>query len=478
MRSARAWSALAALSLVACANPGLEGSGSLPELADAARLPARLVLVSVAGMGVGQTRAEPGAPASMPTVAALGRAGARAAGVDAVAPATSYPAHATLVTGRLPAHHGITADRVLGAHGSESRRATPRPALRTPALWDAVADSGRRSVALGWPGSNAGRIDLVFPERFELAPDVVWKDWIESHLSPGLLEPAMRRGAADPSIADDGPARDRLLVGLACDVLGSSTPPALLLVHLSQAAPALAAAGPDSERAATALASTDSEIARLVDCLRDEGFLESSAILVVGSHGASSVDTAVHPNVLLREAGLVVPASDSRAPARWTAWVSANGGSGLVHARGEDDARLARRALEALAARSGAFRIVAARELLARGADREAWFGLEAAEGFWIGEAIDAPLLAPAPVRAGWGSLEGAAAPGFVAWGRGLRSGTQIDTLRQVDVAPTVARLLGFEIGELDGAPVAGLLGLPAVAAARDAADEETSNGP
>ena len=45
---------------------------------------------------------------------------------------------------------------------------------------------------------------------------------------------------------------------------------------------------------------------------------------------------------------------------------------------------------------------------------------------------------------------------GFVAWGRGIRSGVRVPTLRQTDVAPTVARLMGLELGDVDGRPLIG----------------------
>ena len=162
----------------------------------------------------------------------------------------------------------------------------------------------------------------------------------------------------------------------------------------------------------------------------------------------------------------MVPSVDGRSAKRWSAWVQASGGSGFVHARSDQDARRARRALEGLAAKRGAFRVVPAREVLAKGADPEAWFGLEANDGFWLGESIDAPLVRDAPLRGSWGSALGGDAPGFVAWGRGVQSGARIDTLRQTDIAPTAALLLGFELGVLDGRPLAAALALPAVSAA------------
>ncbi len=447
--------------------PASQAPGTLPVLEGAERAPARVVLVSVAGLTPPDYLTTPGVVPNMPTLARMARAGAAAEAVEPVAPSSSYPAHASLVTGRSPAQHGVSADRVLGDHGSEARRATPRPPLRAPALWEAVATSGRRSVVLGWPASSGGRIDLVFPETFALEQDEDWPTWMASHTSPGLLDAARRLGADAPGVAAPGPERDRLLMGLACDSLASNAPPALLLLHLSQTEPALAATGRASVESQQAFAAVDQELARLVTCLRQAGFLDSTAILVAGDHGALPVHTIVSPNVALREVGLLVPAPSGGGIQRWSAIVRSNGGSGFVYARSEQDARLARRALEIVGTRTRTFRIVPAREMLERGADPEAWFGLEALEGYTFSENVGGDLVGPTPLRASWGHLAGGAAlaPGFVAWGRGVRSGVRIPTMRQTDVAPTAAVLLGFEVGSLEGEPVAAMLALPAVAA-------------
>ncbi|MCC6641605.1 MAG: alkaline phosphatase family protein [Deltaproteobacteria bacterium] len=454
-------------SALGCASLAPREPGSeLPALDGAATPPARVVLVSMSGLTPAAYLSAPGT-SGMPVLAAMASAGAAAEKVEPVVPAAAYPAHATLATGRLPAAHGVTADRLLGERGSVRRRATPRPPLRAPALWEAVSGSGRRSVVLGWPGSSGGRIDLVFPESFTLEPGEEWKSWMEAHTSPGLLEAARRLGAGEAAVARSGPERDRLLVGLACETLRSRPTPALLMLRLSQAEPPLALAGPGSPEAQAALSAEDGELGRVLTCLRDAGFADSTAVLVAGDHGALPIRSTVSPNVVLAEKGLIVPTVGGAGIQRWSAFARSNGGSAFVHAKSEQDARLARRALEAAGERTKAFRVVPARELLEKGADPEAWFGLEAASGFWIGEDVSGPLVAPAPVHGSWGHVvagEGLA-PGFVAWGRGVRSGARIPILRQSDVAPTAAVLLGFELGALDGQPIAAALSLPAVGA-------------
>jgi hypothetical protein len=69
-------------------------------------------------------------------------------------------------------------------------------------------------------------------------------------------------------------------------------------------------------------------------------------------------------------------------------------------------------------------------------------------------------MLAPAAARAAGGYLPDRTEMdvGFVAWGRGLRSGVRVPRMSLADVAPTLAALLGVELAETEGHALVGLL--------------------
>ena len=92
-----------------------------------------------------------------------------------------------------------------------------------------------------------------------------------------------------------------------------------------------------------------------------------------------------------------------------------------------------------------------------------AWFGLDARPGFAFGDAARGAVLRPAATRGTGGYLpeRDAMDAGFVAWGRGIRTGVRIPHMRLVDVAPTVARLMGLDLGEVDGRVLIGALEPP-----------------
>ena len=458
----------ALLALAGCALPGRQapapGDAGLPPAPTEPGRPALVVLVSVSAMTPDRYR---GADPAMPSVARLAAAGVAAAEVEPVAPAARAPAHATLVTGRRPASHRVASERLLGERGVRGEGYTHASQLRGASLWSAAAEARRPVAALGWPTSVGAAIPLLLPDVEIARRGTSWLAELADKTTPWLHELAGRLGGGDPASAAPGPARDATLVAVACEVLAAPQPPALLLLHLGQTRPALAAFGPAAPETARAFAGADGEIARLLACLARAGRLADAALLVAGDHGALDVHSALAPNALLEEAGLLSRDDGGAGLRGWRALARSNGGSAFVYARGEGDALRARHALAARAETSGAFRVVSAEELLALGADPEAWFGLEARPGYVFSDGVGGPAEGPSALRGAGGYLPGRAdmAPGFVAWGRGLRRGVRVPWMRQIDVAPTAARLLGLTLDAAEGRPLAGVLDLPPDAA-------------
>jgi len=404
----------------------------------------------------------------MPFLAERAAAGVLAERVESVAPAATLPAHATLLTGRLPAHHGVTGELVLHAEGASMPTPMDAVAPHGVTLLSVAKSRGLRTASLGWPGSFGLAADFFFPEEFPTAV-ASWPSLLDASTTPALLEFARRQGALSRGVAVAGAERDQLVVGLACTVLGSNPPPNLLLLHLSQSWPAVRDEGPGSPQARAAFAATDAELRRLVGCVESSAAAHAATILVVGDHGAVDLNSVLEPNVALAEAGLLVPnPAEPLLATRWSAYVRSSGGAAFVYARKEDDAVLARQALRDAAAQTGAFRIVSAEEMLRSGADPEAWFGLEATLGYEFGVAGSGPLVHAAAPRGGAGYFprQVVMAPGFAAFGAGVRPRVRIARMRQIDVAPTVAALLGLSLEDgaaqksklPDGRPLVGAL--------------------
>jgi predicted AlkP superfamily pyrophosphatase or phosphodiesterase len=250
------------------------------------------------------------------------------------------------------------------------------------------------------------------------------------------------------------------LTSVACDLLAADPPPRLLLLRLTQTEAALDRAPPGSPTVRQAFASADREIDRLLGCLRAKNRLATTAIAVVGDHGILPVHTAIRPNRVLADVGLLIVDPSGPLVLRWDALARSNGGSAFVYAKSAELALVARRALEESAHTTGAFRVMSADEMLRRGADPEAWFGLEAAPGYAFDDGFAGSVVAPAASASvgGYAPEQPRMAAGFIAWGPGLRGPLRVPEMQQTDVAPTLARLLDVSLAGSEGRVLVGLL--------------------
>ncbi len=456
--------AIAALLALGCAQLGVRRGAKPPPAAapGAAALPApaaapeHFVLVTVHGLTSDRYLAA--APA-MPTLAALARAGAAAEAMAPVFPATVYAAHATLATGVDPSRHGVGGDHRITAHGVSAAFLDQASDVRVPTLFAAAAQGGGRVAALDWPSTGGAAIGDLAPD-LALDPGASWAEALGKVGAGRAADLAGRAGGGDPTATlRPGAARDAALVTMACGLLVGNDAPRLLALRLSRTAEALAVHAAGSDAATAAFGAADADLARLTRCLSDAGLLASTALLVAGDFGVVGAHTELRPGVALADAGLLVPQGDG--VQKWEAITRANGGSAFVYAANEDAAVLARRALETFANESGSSRVVSAKEMVARGADPEAWFGLEAEPGFVFGDATSGPAVGAAPVAStsveGPGETSGAA--GLVAWGPRIRAGVRVPRMRESDVAPTLAYWMGVALPQAQGRALVGIFG-------------------
>lgn len=109
----------------------------------------------------------------VPNLRQLVASGTCAAKVVSVCPTTTYPAHATLVTGVPPRVHGVYSHL---ASRDPTERARPwnwfASTIRVPTLWDAARAAGLKTAAVTWPVSAGAAIDYNLPEIWNPAvPD-------------------------------------------------------------------------------------------------------------------------------------------------------------------------------------------------------------------------------------------------------------------------------------------------------------------
>lgn len=421
----------------------------------------RVVMVSIDGLRP-EIYLDPAAQGvAVPNLVALCREGACARAMIPVFPSVTYPAHTTLVTGTRPAEHGIVSNFVSGSQWYLEAKA-----IGSPTLWQAAKAAGRTSAIVTWPVSYGADADLLIPENLSFGlPDV--REALRAGSTPGLFE-ALERKCGRVSIPsfespEAGDRLDEVSTCFAAEILRTKKPD-LLLIHYLDADHRQHFSGVDSAQAKHAFERIDGFVGKLREAVRDAGTEKETTFVIVGDHGFVPVHTHLNLGALLADAGfakreggkLVVP------PALR---ISALGGSAAIYVGEGAESDLPAR-LEGALRREidrrhhGLVELLSRAELDELGAFPGAAIGFAAAPGYML-VALEQPM-AVLPTGAlkgmhGYRPTLPGMATGFIAAGPGIRRGLDVPVVRQLDVAPTIAALLGLRLDEALGLPLVGL---------------------
>ena len=399
----------------------------------------------------------------LPHLRALAARGVRAASLRPVFPTVTWPCHTTLVTGVSPARHGVLGNVVLdrrsGALVSHYGDRTEAP-VRVETLWDRAALAGLRSAAVCWPKTRSAKhlADCV-PEFFDqdlfdtLSTRPLWTEL----RAAGLPVERYARWSEDFELAA---LQDWLSLETATHLL-RHRPPDLLLLHFLASDCFQHDHGPGSPEARWAIEHVDGLLGRFLDALAETGRADRTDVVVVGDHGFLPSRVVAYPNRVLHEGGMA-PGNGTRWRGDREALVVSNGGSAHVYlAPGPNrDARLGR-LRDVLGAVPGVAAVI--------GPDTYPDLGLPApaedptqgdlmllAADDWYFDDHTAPGDEPKPYRGSHGHL--ATHPkmltAFLAAGPGVPEGRRLGEASQLDVAPTVAALLGITLPAAERAPL------------------------
>ncbi len=391
----------------------------------------------------------------VPNLRRLVSSGAFAEAVTSVYPSTTYPAHATIVTGTLPRKHGIYSHL---ASLDPTEKARPwswfARAMNVPAMWDVARASGRKSAAVGWPVSAGAAIDYNIPEIWNPALPDPYQDFetVARHSTPHLFEevvralgPLMAHSMEPP--ADQAPAlqADRLRVEAAL-FLWRRYRPDLLLLHLIVYDHQAHHYGPLARESLAAVEQTDSEIGKVWDTALQEGPV---TLVVLSDHGFVPVSHEAAPLVRLSEEGLFARTGDGKLRLKRLGAIHAGGSFAiywLEEPKAEDRRRL-ERAVTGLESTGAIAEVVDRGKLERLGADPDAELILEAAPNYYFSDRFQGPEVRESESDRGThGKLP--STPGLeaslVAVGPGIATGKNLGRVELTQIARMLAQQIGL----------------------------------
>jgi predicted AlkP superfamily pyrophosphatase or phosphodiesterase len=378
-------------------------------------------------------------------------------------PTVTWPNHTTLLTGLRAEKHSVLFNGILQLPGpglpvKVDPKRDKSELVAVPTLFDVLHEHGYRTAAIDWPCTrNSTAIDDDFPDT----PDSLLyttprlrQELVDLHILPDQTDASFRNLT--------GPGRDDVWTKAACHVI-EVRKPHLLVLHLLNTDGIHHRYGPRSAASYTALALADFYVGQVLQALDRAGIRAQTSVFVTADHGFASATNILHPNVLLRRAGLLeLGASNQVTRAR--AQVVPEGGTGMVYLINPATRDQDRQAVLSLFnGQEGIGEIVEPSQFHARGLPSPetnpgmadlvlAAKGNYAIAGDAAGEAfVTHATLADNLGYHGYLATDPNMNAPFIAAGRGIQRAGKIGPFDNIDVASTIAHLLGIRFPSADG---------------------------
>lgn len=374
-------------------------------------------------------------------------------------PAITWPNHTTLVTGVSPRRHGVLFNGLV-VRGGPGKPNKIEPwvdrsrLVLAPTVYDAAYKAGLTTAEIDWVAiTNPGTITWSFPEVFDPNSTLA-----REMIAAGTISPAEVKLASSgkPNIV----WRDELWTRAASFVVAKHQPN-LLLFHPLTTDSTHHRFGPGSLASFAALALADRLVGDVVRAVDASGRRAQTTFLITTDHGFKKVDKYVYANVVLKQAGLLRAAGPTVSSC--DAFVGPQGGIAFVYVT--DPARRAELVpkLKALfAATEGIAEVIdAATDAPAHGmptpAENQGMGELilypkagYAFSGAPAGDVVTGPATNYGGTH-GYSSRDPELDGIFIASGAGIRKGVTVPRVRNLDVAPTIARLLDVPLPNVEG---------------------------
>lgn len=400
--------------------------------------------------------------------------------VNSVYPSLTYPAHTSIVTGRMPKNHGVVNNIKLQPGRENPDWIYQRRYIKSQTLYGEAKKKGMKTAGLLWPVIGRSGMDYYVPEI------MVTRKWQNQILANALngpigyqLELQRRFGHLRDGIRQ--PGLDDFITACALYTIRKYNPD-LFFLHLTDADSMRHEYGVCHEEVTRALERHDKRLGQLLEALAETGDMSETTVVLLGDHYQKDVNKGACVNHALWKAGLL---EEKNGRIRsWKAYAQNCDGSCYIYlnpklsrkgasAGQEAVKRCVWEAVVALAGREdfGIGRVFTGKEAGRLGADPDCLFMLEAKEGWYFADDFQTPVKMPDKTAKGAGRKESCVwgTHGFLPQGEDyqtffamagccVRPGIVEQEIALWDEGATLAALLGVELGKMDGRVIDGML--------------------
>lgn len=384
-------------------------------------------------------------------------------GVKSVFPTFTYPCHQSIITGTTPKTHGIYNNIVFDPTGEHKGAWHWFASDRVLTLWEAASKNGYLSASAAFPTSVGAKGDYIAPE-FWWDGTAMDSSFIDAMSTPqGLvleMEREIGRYAGGLDLTDEGDAqRHKAAVWLLEKKLVPrlSEKPFFLSGYYASFDESAHLHGVYSREAAESLVKIDTMLGAIYE--RANRATDGNVVIcVVSDHGTLDNQYNICPNVLLRQAGLITTDEKGQVT-NWRAWSQRAGGIAEVRVRDREDDE-AHRLIWDIARKladdpdGGILEALDKAQAIARGGFPLADCVLVARKGYEIRDDITGAYLRDQlsqQAQHGYSEEFPEMRASFLIAGPGIAAKRDLGALELIDIAPTLAAVMGFSLPQAEG---------------------------
>ena len=416
-----------------------------------------LLLISLGGFPASDLL-DPTVPA--PTLRRLASEGATASHMTSVNPTVTWPDHAALVTGVRPEKSGVLYNGIV-VRGRPNTPVQTRPCsraeiLQAPTFYDLAHQAGLTTAQVGWPPCDTG-------------PTITWGIGEMANAKGAIEGEMMQKGLLSESdLAElprtSSPRRDAIWFRAVTNIITQHHPQVLLL-RLTDFDAITHKFGPESEQSRAAVSAADTRVNQILTVLKENGLLDRATVFIVSDQGFKPIHRDIRPNAALLKAGLLTTAGPKVMPIVVSADAFALTGGGIAQlfvTSPDHRDEIRARVKQIFSGMEGVDQVLEPSGYAAAGFPNFTENGqmgdlvLLAKPGYGFiatpgGEVVSDVVKGTTVAFHGYLASDPDMDAIFIAWGRHIRPGVHLDRVSNVDVAPTIAQVLGLKMENVDG---------------------------
>lgn len=397
-----------------------------------------------------------------PNFSKLIKNGALIKNVESVYPSLTYPAHATIVTGKYPKNHGVINNTVLDFKNDNPDWYWYRKYIKGDTIFDLAEKSGMKTCSILWPVTARSKITYNMPEIFctkrydnqilksALAGSKIYQ--VNMNKKFGYL----RQGMEEPYL-------DNFATEVAKKTI-RELKPNLILLHLIDSDSQKHKYGIENKEVIESLKRHDERLGEIIESLKLAGIYEDSTIIALGDHSQINVNNVIKLNSILMKNDLInVNGNKIKS---YKAIAKNCDGSSYIYLKNKNDVETRKKVRDILNELKNKYSNVIEEvynneEIKNLGADINASFMIEAKRGYYfiddfLGEAIeviDESSKIKHKLRASHGYLPSRDnyKTFFIAYGKTIKKGVVLEKGKLINHGPTIAKILDIDLRDCDG---------------------------